>query len=136
VMRDSEGRVNPDGDYWDVSGARKAPQWIDCAGKIGGRVAGVALISHPDNIRNEFYCRGWGLMICSATLGHDVQVAPRSPFNFAVRFVAHDGELTHTAAGNLHEQFADVTSALDTAMNRKHCPAGCTHAARQQPAAG
>jgi hypothetical protein len=105
-MRDSEGRVNPDGDYWDKEGDRKSPKWIDCTGKIGDNKVGVTLFSHPSNVRNEFYCRGWGLMICSATLGHDVRVTRDDPFQFAARFVAHDNDLTHESATELHEQFA------------------------------
>ena len=82
-MRDSEGRVNPDGNYWDAAGPRKAPRWIDCTGRIGHQQAGITLISHPGNLRSEFYCRGWGLMVCSAALGHDAvggreQLNPRT----------------------------------------------------------
>lgn len=106
AMRDSELRVNPDGNYWDATGDRKAPKWIDCTGKIGNQVAGVTLFGHPDNVRNEFYCRRWGLMICSATLGHDEHVSHDKPFRFAARFVAHDGELSHHDANELYEQFA------------------------------
>ena len=105
VMRDSERRINPDGNYWDKQGERKAPKWIDCAGKIGNNVVGIAMFGHPGNVRNEFYCRGWGLMICSATLGHDIRVSHDQPFHFAARFVAHDGELTHAAADDLYQQF-------------------------------
>jgi hypothetical protein len=108
VMRDSEGRINPDGDYWDKQGERKAPKWIDCSGKIGNKSVGIALFSHPNNVRNEFYCRGWGLMICSATLGHDVRVSHKEPFDFSARFVAHDGELTRATADDLYQQFADL----------------------------
>ena len=109
VMRDSEGRVNPDGNFWDERGERKAPTWIDCSGKIGTHVVGVALFGHPGNVRNEFYCRGWGLMISSATLGHDVRVTHDQPFHFAARYVAHDGELTPASADELHRQFAART---------------------------
>jgi hypothetical protein len=106
VMRDSLQRVNPDGNYWDESGDRKAPKWIDCTGRIGSNVAGVTIFGHPDNVRNEFYCRSWGLMICSATLGHDVRVSADEPFQFSARFVAHDGELTDKAANELYREFA------------------------------
>ena len=106
LMRDSEGRVNPDGNYWDPAGDRKAPRWIDCTGRIGGNTAGVALISHPNNQRNEFYCRSWGLMICSATLGHEVEVRGDRPFLYAARYVAHDHELLPSAADQLYDQFA------------------------------
>ena len=109
VMRDSEGRVNPDGNYWDAVGDRKAPRWIDCTGRIGDNTAGITLISHPNNVRNEFYCRGWGLMICSATLGHEVEVRDDQPFFHAARYVAHDGELSTRAANRLYDEFAGRT---------------------------
>lgn len=107
VMRDSERRINPDGNYWDAEGDRRAPRWIDCTGKIGNNVVGVALFGHPQNVRNEFYCRSWGLMICSATLGHDVHVNRNAPFKFAARYVAHDGELSDAAATQLSDEFAE-----------------------------
>lgn len=105
-MHDSEGRINPDGNYWDARGDRKAPRWIDCTGRIGSQTAGIALIAHPDNIRNEFYCRGWGLMICSATLGRPVSVRHDQPFTFAARYVAHDGELARSMGDRLYDEFA------------------------------
>jgi len=105
-MLDSEGRINPDGNYLDNNGDRKAPLWIDCTGRIGDNKVGITLISHPANLRNEFYCRGWGLMICSATLGQDVHVSNKTPFRFATRYVAHDGELSIEETNKLHHEFA------------------------------
>jgi len=113
VMRDSEGRINPDGNYWDKSGERKAPLWIDCTGNIGDNSVGIALFGHPDNVRNEFYCRSWGLMICSATLGHDVHVSKEEPFRFAARYVAHDDELSDKTANKLYEEFAQRDMPFD-----------------------
>ena len=107
VMHDSEGRINPDGNYWDDTGERSAPRWIDCSGRIGDNEVGVTLISHPQNLRNEFYCRSWGLMICSATLGHDVRVTAEQPFRFAARYVAHDGPLGADAANRLYAAFSE-----------------------------
>lgn len=112
-MRDSLGRINPDGNYWDAAGERQAPRWIDCTGNMGAQRVGVTLFSHPSNVRNEFYCRSWGLMICSATLGHDVLVTEKQPFQFAARYVAHDGELSAKAAKELYEEFAAVAFPAD-----------------------
>lgn len=108
MMHDSEKRKNPDGNYWDASGKRKAPRWIDCTGRIGNQTAGIALFSHPNNNRNEFYSRGWGLMILSPTLGHDVRVTKDKPLQFAARFVAHDGALAGETAEELSDEFAAV----------------------------
>jgi hypothetical protein len=105
TMRDSEGRVNPEGNYWDADGERKAPEWIDCSGKIGGATVGVALMGHPGNVRNQYYMRGWGLMEVSPALGVDVTFSQELPFRFAARFVAHDGELQAETAGALLNEF-------------------------------
>lgn len=67
-------------------------------------------MGHPGNLRNEFYCRGWGLMICSPTLGHDVHVSDKEPFNFAARYIAHDGELTDESANHLYRDFTKRNS--------------------------
>jgi hypothetical protein len=105
-MTDSEGRVNPSGNYWDDQGERKSPRWVDCSGRIAGVAAGVTLISHPENVRNQFYVREYGLISVSAMLGHDVRLTRQEPFHFAARFVAHDGPLAPEAADRLHAEFA------------------------------
>jgi hypothetical protein len=107
TMIDSEGRVNPSGNYWDDQGERKAPRWVDCSGQIAGLAAGVTLIGHPDNERNEFYVREYGLMTVSAMLGHDVRLTRQDPFHFAARFVAHDGPVEVDTTDRLHAEFAE-----------------------------
>lgn len=105
-MIDSEGRINPEGNYWDADGDRKAPRWIDCTGKIGAATAGIALMGHPENVRNEYYMQHWGLMEVSPALGHDVEFSADRPFRFAARYVAHDGELSAAGANALYAEFA------------------------------
>ncbi len=104
-MRDSEGRVNPDGDYWEAAGERKAPRWIDCTGRIGDAPVGILLMGHPKNLRNQYYLRDWGLMEVSAMLGEDVEISENSPFRFAARYVAHDGEIPPETAESIWEEF-------------------------------
>jgi len=106
LMRDSEGRVNPSGDYWDAEGERRAPRWIDCTGRIGGALGGIAMMGHPGNPRNQHYSREWGLMIVSPTLGDDLRITPEEPLRFAARCAAHDGELAPETADRLAEEFA------------------------------
>lgn len=106
TLRDSLGRVNLDGNYWDAQGERQAPLWTDCTGTIAGRTAGMTLMGHPKNVRNDFYVRHWGLMIVSPTLGHDVQITPTAPLQFAARYAAHDGQLSDEQAGELYEDFS------------------------------
>jgi hypothetical protein len=104
-MIDSEGRVNPSGDYWDAEGDRKAPRWVDCSGPLGEAVVGVTLIAHPANPRNQFYVREYGVMMLSPTLGHDVRLEHGASLRFAARFVAHDGPLDAGSADRLHADF-------------------------------
>lgn len=92
AMRDSEGRVNPDGNYWDDEGERKAPRWIDCTGRIGEATVGITLMGHPANLRNQYYMRDWGLMEVSPVLNTELEFSAAKPFRFAARYVAHDGE--------------------------------------------
>jgi hypothetical protein len=106
TMLDSEGRQNPEGNYWDAAGERKAPGWIDCTGKIGAATAGITLMGHPANIRNEYYMQHWGLMEVSPVLGHDHEFSESEPFRFAARYVAHDGEMKPAAADRLLADFA------------------------------
>jgi hypothetical protein len=106
VMRDSEGRTNPTEHFRDSAGERRVPRWVDCTGKIGGATVGMALMSHPANVRNEWYVREFGLMIVSAAQTAAVRITAERPFEFAARFVAHDGPLSPEAADQLHAAFA------------------------------
>lgn len=106
TMHDSEGRTNPDGNYWDATGDRKAPRWVDCSGKIGEAAVGITLIGHPKNIRNQYYVRDWGLMEVSPTLGEEVSFSAKKPFRFAARYIAHDGDLDLEETNALQKDFA------------------------------
>ena len=106
-MRDSEGRVNQTGNFWDADGKRKAPRWVDCTGNIGDATAGMLLMGHPQNPLNEYYVQDWGLMVVSAMLEKDLSFSKAKPFRFAARYVAHDGELAATTADQL---YADLST--------------------------
>jgi len=110
VMRDSEGRTNPTEHFRDATGERRIPRWVDCTGKIGRATVGMALMSHPANVRNEWYVREFGLMIVSAAQSAAVRITAETPFEFGTRFVAHDGPLSHETAEQLHAGFATVTA--------------------------
>ncbi|MEX2577876.1 MAG: DUF6807 family protein [Verrucomicrobiales bacterium] len=112
-MFDSEGRENPDGNYWDAEGDRRAPRWVDCTGRIGDGVVGVTLMGHPDNERNEVYVRHWGLMEVSATLGEDVSFSADRPFEFRARYAAHDGKLDVAATEDLYAEFGRSPSPAE-----------------------
>ncbi len=111
VMRDSEGRTNAIEHFRDAAGERRVPRWIDCTGRIGAATVGMTLMSHPGNVRNEWYAREFGLMIISAAQSEPVRVTADSPFEFGARFVAHDGLMSHATADALHAEFAAVTAA-------------------------
>ena len=108
TMIDSEGRINPDGNYWDADGNRKAPKWIDCTGRIGDATVGITLMGHPGNIRNQWYMQEWGLMEVSPVLGEDANFDAKNPFRFAARYVAHDGEIESGTADKLYKSFGDL----------------------------
>lgn len=107
TMRDSEGRVNPLGNYWAAEGKTKAPRWVDCTGKIGDATVGIALMGHPENPLNEYYVQHWGLMEVSAMLDKDLAFSKHKPFEFAARYVAHDGVLAPENADQLYGEFAN-----------------------------
>jgi len=107
TMTDSEGRVNPEGNFWDADGETKAPRWVDCTGKIGDATVGITLMGHPQNLRNEYYVQPWGLMEVSAMLGTDVSFSKAKPFEFAARYVAHDGVMAPETADQLCVEFAE-----------------------------
>jgi hypothetical protein len=105
TMTDSEGRVNPVGNFWAAQGQTKAPRWVDCTGKIGAATVGIALMGHPRNLRNEYYVQDWGLMEVSAMLDKDVSFSKARPFEFAARYLAHDGALAPESAERICEEF-------------------------------
>lgn len=105
-MRDSEGRTNPTGHFRGTSGELRVPRWVDCTGKIGAATVGMALMSHPGNVRNEWYVREFGLMIDSAAQTAAVRITTETPFEFGARFVAHDGPLSPATADRPSDEFA------------------------------
>ena len=105
TMLDSEGRVNPAGNFWAKEGKTKSPLWVDCTGKIGEATVGIALMGHPKNPLNEYYMQDWGLMEVSAMLDKDTAFSKTNPFRFAARYVAHDGVLEPESADQLYEEF-------------------------------
>ncbi len=111
TMRDSEGRENPAGHFRETVGERRIPRWIDCTGRLAGATAGIALMSHPANAKNEWYAREFGLMIVSGAQTAPVRITEDTPFEFAARCVAHDGPLPPETADRLHREFAAVTAA-------------------------
>ena len=108
TMRDSEGRANPNGNYWDKDGDRKAPRWVDCTGRIGEATVGITLMGHPDNVRNQYYVQEWGLMEVSPVLGEDAEFNSGNPYRFAARYVAHDGEIQSVTADKLFSSFGNL----------------------------
>lgn len=111
MMRDSEGRTNSFEHFRDATGERRIPRWVDCSGRIGNATVGIALMSHPGNVRNQWYMREFGLMIVSAAQTSPLRITSEQPFEFAARFVAHDGLLRPEAADRLHAEFSAVSAS-------------------------
>ena len=126
-MRDSEGR-NPNGHFrynsqkWVSKSGAPAPfsivskedgprpRWVDCTGEVAGGIIGMTLMSHPANPKNEWYAREFGLMIVSAAQTVPLRFTAEKPFEFAARYVAHDGPLSSSVADDLHAAFAQTTA--------------------------
>jgi hypothetical protein len=106
TLKDSEGRVNATEHFRESAGERRVPRWVDCTGHIGAAQVGLALISHPGNVRNEWYVREFGLMIVSPAQTTPVRITTEQPLEFAARFVAHDGPLSNGDLDTLHANFA------------------------------
>ena len=127
VMRDSEGR-NPNGHFrhnskkWVSKGGAPAPfnvvseadgprpRWVDCTGEVGEAKVGMSLMCHPSNPKNEWYAREFGLMIVSAAQTAPLRFTRENPFEFAARFIAHDGPLSDEFANGLYATFARTTA--------------------------
>ena len=76
-----------------------------CTGHIGEATVGVALMGHPDNVRNQYYMQEWGLMEVSPCLNAEVEFSADKPFRFAARYVAHDGEIRPKTLDGLLRDF-------------------------------
>lgn len=123
TMIDSEGR-NPNGHFrynsqrWVPKGGTPAPfgvvaksdgprpRWVDCTGRIGDATAGITLMSHPANPKNEWYAREFGVLLISAAQTVPVRITAEEPFVFAARYISHDGPLDVARTNRLHEAFA------------------------------
>jgi hypothetical protein len=126
VMRDSEGR-NPNGHFrfnskqWvskagtsaafsaEGTGDGPRPRWVDCTGVMADATVGMTLMSHPSNEKNEWYAREFGLMVLSGAQTVPLQITDEKPFQFAARYIAHDGPLDARVTDELHAAFAGAS---------------------------
>jgi hypothetical protein len=98
-----------DGDIWG-----KPARWVDYAGEVEGKVAGIACFDHPSNLRHPttWHARDYGLIAANPFGLHDFEKKPKGAGDYVIRkgesltlryrWLFHAGD---TAAAKIEERW-------------------------------
>lgn len=98
-----------DGGIWG-----KPARWVDYAGEVAGKVAGIACFDHPSNLRHPttWHARDYGLIAANPFGLHDFEKKPKGAgehvlkggesLTFQYRWLFHAGD---TAAAKIEERW-------------------------------
>jgi len=98
-----------------IKGNHTRPRWCDIHGPIDGRMAGVALMTHPANFRFPEPLRihpTMPYMVYTPSFLGDWQIGSGPPLHSHYRFVIHDGELSADTLDRLWRDFAEPLVAV------------------------
>ncbi len=99
----SEGKGRIDGNH-------SRPTWCDLSGPVDGSIAGITLLSHPNNFRFPEPLRihpTMPYMVYTPSQLGDWELTPGSTHVSRYRFIVHDGDLTADTVNNLGHNFAE-----------------------------
>lgn len=108
-------------DYLTSEGKNKAngnqtrPQWVEMFGPISGEMAGVTILSHPQNYRFPQPVRLHPNMpyFCFAVAAIDAfQIDPGKPYVSSYRFYVHDGQPSAKVDQRLWEDYANPPQVI------------------------
>lgn len=92
-----------------LEGNHTRPRWGQMRGPVDGRVAGIVLMTHPDNFRFPEPLRihpTMPYMVYTPSHPGDWEIVPGKPHVSRYRFVIHDGELPAEAIDEVWHDFA------------------------------
>jgi methane monooxygenase PmoA-like len=98
-----------------LKGNHTRPRWCDIHGAIEGKMAGVALLTHPTNFRFPEPLRihpTMPYMVYTPSFLGDWEIRPGPPHQSRYRFVIHDGQLSAETLEQLWRDFADPLHAI------------------------
>lgn len=98
----AEGRGRADGNH-------TRPRWCDLAGPVAGETAGLAIMTHPDNLRFPEPLRihpQMPYMVYSPAQLGDFSITAETTWTGRYRFVFHDGASDATLLNRLWDDFA------------------------------
>lgn len=111
TMRDSEGRTN-EKEIWGKTG-----RWLDYFGAHEGQLAGVLLMTHPDNPRPcWFHARDYGVVVANPferpDLHKDSRTIVRPGESYRLRFgvYIHAGELVRAEAEAAYDEYSRLAA--------------------------
>lgn len=102
VFRTAEGKGRLDGNHTRTN-------WVDLSGPAGDAVAGIAMLSHPDNFRHPEPVRLHPTMpylVFTPSFLGDWEIQADFVHIARYRFVIHDGELAPETANRLWQDYA------------------------------
>ena len=98
-----------------AAGNHTRPRWCDLAGPVDGETAGLAIMTHPDNLRFPEPLRihpQMPYMVYSPAQLGDFSISPEAPWTGRYRYVFHDGATDAPLLNSLWEDFAAPLQAV------------------------
>lgn len=111
IMVNQEGKRNERQTY------RQKSSWVDCSGKLGRIVCGLAIFDHPDNpdYPTYWFTRDYGPL--SPNYGFfyadPIEITPEHPLRLRYRFYTHTGD---SVEGKVQEAFEVYTKGADSSF--------------------
>ena len=99
-----------------LKGNHTRPRWCDVRGAIHERIAGVTIMTHPNNFRFPEPLRihpTMPYMVYTPSFLGDWEIRPDTPYESRYRFVIHDGELSVEVVERLWHDYAEPLIAKE-----------------------
>ena len=107
TLINAEGKVGERGTY------KQRSHWLDCSGKLGRLMCGVAMFDHPDNpdYPTRWFTRDYGAFSPNYAFFQETPtvITPGSPLRLRYRVYSHTGDVTDA---NVAGKWAEYRTAV------------------------
>ncbi len=121
--------INADGKRNERETYKQRSPWIDCSGKLGRQVCGVAIFDHPDNpdFPTPWFTRDYGPISPNYGFFQEdpIVISPRKPLHLRYRVYTHSGDAADgkvEAAWEIYRDSASRAEGADSPLESKKPP--------------
>jgi hypothetical protein len=107
TITNAEGKTNERGTY------KQRSPWLDCSGKLGRLVCGIALFDHPENPDHPtpWFTRDYGPLSPNYGFFQEdpIVIGPKSPLRLRYRIYTHSGDVVEGKVAEAWEEYAGTS---------------------------